>query len=281
MADLWWVYGSPFIAGVIFVLAFFVIGLWLASIALKDSSIVDIFWGFGCAAMAWIFFLTSTGAEPRAVVTLILATLWGARLGVYIGARNWGGEDRRYARLRQHITDQGRSYVLYSLRAVFLFQGIAMVICTLPLLVAIATPGDGRLGLLGGLAAAVIAIGLVMEALADWQMAHFRRTRTTQGVVMDRGLWRYSRHPNYFGEMLVQWGFFLMACAATPLGIVTIIAPALLSYLITGPMGANLLERRMTKKNPDYEDYIRRTSAFVPWPPKPTTASSFRGIAGR
>jgi steroid 5-alpha reductase family enzyme len=281
MADLWWVYGSPFIAGVIFVLAFFVIGLWLASIALKDSSIVDIFWGFGCAAMAWIFFLTSTGAEPRAVVTLILATLWGARLGVYIGARNWGGEDRRYARLRQHITDQGRSYVLYSLRAVFLFQGIAMVICTLPLLVAIATPGDGRLGLLGGLAAAVIAIGLVMEALADWQMAHFRRTRTTQGVVMDRGLWRYSRHPNYFGEMLVQWGFFLMACAATPLGIVTIIAPALLSYLITGPMGANLLERRLTKKNPDYEDYIRRTSAFVPWPPKPTTASSFRGIAGR
>jgi len=281
MADLWWVYGSPFIAGVIFVLAFFVIGLWLASIALKDSSIVDIFWGFGCAAMAWIFFLTSTGAEPRAVVTLILATLWGARLGVYIGARNWGGEDRRYARLRQHITDQGRSYVLYSLRAVFLFQGIAMVICTLPLLVAIATPGDGRLGLLGGLAAAVIAIGLVMEALADWQMAHFRRTRTTQGVVMDRGLWRYSRHPNYFGEMLVQWGFFLMACAATPLGIVTIIAPALLSYLITGPMGANLLERRLTKKNPDYEDYIRRTSAFVPWPPKPTTASSCRGIAGR
>jgi len=281
MADLWWVYGSPFIAGVIFVLAFFVIGLWLASIALKDSSIVDIFWGFGCAAMAWIFFLTSTGAEPRAVVTLILATLWGARLGVYIGARNWGGEDRRYARLRQHITDQGRSYVLYSLRAVFLFQGIAMVICTLPLLVAIATPGDGRLGLLGGLAAAVIAIGLVMEELADWQMAHFRRTRTTQGVVMDRGLWRYSRHPNYFGEMLVQWGFFLMACAATPLGIATIIAPALLSYLITGPMGANLLERRLTKKNPDYEDYIRRTSAFVPWPPKPTTASSFRGIAGR
>src|SRR5581483_10338635 len=277
MADLWSVYGSPFIAGVIFVLAFFVIGLWLASIALKDSSIVDIFWGFGCAAMAWIFFLTSTGAEPRAVVMLILATLWGARLGVYIGARNWGGEDRRYARLRQHITDQGRSYVLYSLRAVFLFQGIAMVICTLPLLVAIATPGDGRLGLLGGLAAAVIAIGLVMEALADWQMAHFRRTRTTQGVVMDRGLWRYSRHPNYFGEMLVQWGFFLMACAATPLGIVTIIAPALLSYLITGPMGANLLERRLTKKNPDYEDYVRRTSAFVPWPPKPTTASSFRG----
>jgi len=281
MGDIWSVYGSAFTYGVIFVLIVFVLGLWLASIALKDSSIVDICWGLGCAAMAWIFFLTSAGGEPRAVVTLILATLWGGRLGLYIGVRNWGGEDRRYARLRQHITDQGRNYVLYSLRAVFLFQGAAMVICTLPLLVAIATPGDGRLGLLGGLAAVVTTIGLIIEAIADGQMARFRRARTTQGVVMDRGLWRYSRHPNYFGEMLVQWGFFLMACAATPLGIATIIAPALLSYLITGPMGANLLERRLTRKNPDYEDYIRRTSAFVPWPPKPVTAPSFRGIAER
>ena len=141
------------IYGVVFIFAFFVIGLWLASIALKDSSIVDIFWGLGCAATAWIFYWKGAGAEPRATLTLILATLWGGRLGLYIGARNWGGEDRRYARLRQHITDQGRNYVLYSLRAVFLFQGIAMVICTLPLLVAIATPGDGRLGILGGIAA--------------------------------------------------------------------------------------------------------------------------------
>jgi steroid 5-alpha reductase family enzyme len=273
MADIWSTYGSAFTSGVIFVLAFFVIGLWLASIALKDSSIVDIFWGIGCAAMAWIFFWTSAGAEPRAALTLILATLWGGRLGLYIGVRNWGGEDPRYARLRRHITDQGRNYVLYSLRAVFLFQGIAMVICTLPLLVAIATPGDGQLGILGSIAALVIVVGLLIESVADWQMAHFRRTRTAQGTVMDRGLWHYSRHPNYFGEMLVQWGFFLMACAATPLGLVTIIAPALLSYLITGPMGANLLERRLTRKNPNYEDYIRRTSAFVPWPPKPAQAS--------
>jgi steroid 5-alpha reductase family enzyme len=269
MADIWATYGSAFTSGVVFVLAVFVIGLWLASIVLKDSSIVDIFWGLGCAAMAWIFYWKGGGAEPRATITLLLATLWGGRLGLYIGARNWGGEDRRYARLRQHITDQGKNYILYSLRAVFLFQGIAMVICTLPLLVAIATPGDGKLGILGSIAAIVIALGLIIEAVADWQMARFRRTRTAQGIVMDRGLWRYSRHPNYFGEMLVQWGFFLMACAATPLGLITIIAPALLSYLITGPMGANLLERRLTKKNPDYEDYIRRTSAFVPWPPKP------------
>src|SRR5262249_39201272 len=124
MADIWSTYGNAFIYGVIFIFVFFVIGLWLASIALRDSSIVDIFWGTGCAATAWIFYGTSAGAEPRAGLTLILATLWGGRLGLYIGARNWGGEDRRYARLRQHITDQGKNYVLYSLRAVFLFQGI-------------------------------------------------------------------------------------------------------------------------------------------------------------
>src|SRR5205085_1874558 len=177
------------------------------------------------------FYWTSAGAEPRGAVTLILATLWGLRLGLYIGARNWGGEDRRYARLRQHITDQGRNYVLYSLRAVFLYQGVAMVICTLPLLIAIVTPTNGQLGLLGTIAAAIIAIGILIETVADWQMAHFRRSRTQQGEVMDRGLWRYSRHPNYFGEMLVQWGFFLMACSAGAIGIATILAPALLSYL--------------------------------------------------
>jgi steroid 5-alpha reductase family enzyme len=272
MAEIWSTYGSAFIYGAVFVFVFFVIGLWLASIALKDSSIVDIFWGFGCAAVAWIFYLKSAGAEPRATLTLILATFWGGRLGLYIGVRNWGGEDRRYARLRRHIEEQGRNYVMHSLRAVFCYQGVAMVICTLPLLIAIVTPTTGQLGLLGGLAAAAIIIGIGIEAIADWQMAHFRRTRATQGQVMDRGLWRYSRHPNYFGEMLVQWGFFLMACSATPLAIATIIAPVLLSYLITGPMGANLLERRLTKKNPDYEDYIKRTSAFVPWPPKPAQA---------
>src|SRR4029079_19638938 len=141
------------------------------SIAMKDSSIVDIFWGIGCAITACIFYWKSAGAEPRATVTLALAILWGFRLGLYIGARNWGGEDRRYARLRQHITDQGRNYVLYSLRAVFLFQGVAMVICTRPSLVAIVTPTGGHLGPTGTAAAVVIAIGITIEAVADWQMA--------------------------------------------------------------------------------------------------------------
>jgi steroid 5-alpha reductase family enzyme len=269
MIGIWTTYGAAFTNGVIFVAGFFVVTLWLASIALKDTSIVDVFWGIGCAAVAWIFFLTARGAEPRALIALGFATVWGLRLGLYIGARNWGAEDARYARLRRHISDQGKSYLWHSLRAIFLFQGGAMVLCTLPLLVAIVTPAPARLGIAAWIAIVMLGVGVMMETLADWQMARFRATRAERGEVMDRGLWRYSRHPNYFAEMLVQWGFFLLAVDVGPIGLATVAAPLALSYLIVGPMGANLLERRLGKKNAGYEDYIRRTSAFIPWPPKP------------
>jgi len=268
VAELWATYGAAFANGVIFVVVVFILALWLASIALKDTSVADVFWGLGSAAMAWVFFLTARGAEPRAVLTLVFATLWGVRLGLYIGVRNWGAEDARYARLRRHITDKGQNFVWHSLRAIFAFQGGCMVLCTLPLLVAIAAPAPARLGPAGWAAVVLLSVGLVVETLADWQMARFRARRAVRGEVMDRGLWRYSRHPNYFGEMMVQWGFFLMAADTGWLGLATIVGPLILSYLIMGPMGANLLERRLTKKNPDYEAYIRRTSPFVPWPPK-------------
>ncbi len=271
-AEIWTTYGLAFVHGAIFVLGFFVLTLWLASIMLKDTSIVDVFWGFGCATMAWIFYLTAGAHEPRAIIALGFATAWGVRLGAYIGTRNWGAEDARYARLRRHITDRGGNYVLHSLRAIFLFQGGAMLLCTLPLLVAIVTPDRPALGPMAWIALIMLSVGVVMETVADWQMANFRATRADRMAVMDRGLWRYSRHPNYFAEMLVQWSFFLLAVDATPLGWATIPAPLALSYLIIGPMGANLLERRLGKKNPNYEDYVRRTSAFIPRPPKPAAA---------
>ena len=245
----------PFLLrGAGFVLLFFVLGLWLVSVAMKDSSIVDVFWGPGCAAVGWVYYL-SAGGQPRGTLALTLATIWGLRLGWYIGKRNWGAEDRRYARLRQHITGQGRNYTLYSLRAVFAYQGCAMVICTLPLLFAITTPFAiptpwGTLGPLAWLGAAVSLAGLAIEIIADQQMSAFRAGPRMPGEVMDRGLWHYSRHPNYFGEMLVQWGIFLVALDTGPLALLAIIAPALLSYLIMGPMGAALLERRLGKKNP-------------------------------
>lgn len=251
-----------------FIAGFFVVILWLISLAMRDSSIVDIFWGLGCVAVAWVAWLTADGSGTRAIIVLAAATLWGVRLGIYIGIRNWGQEDRRYARLRQHVTGQGKSYALYSLRAVFGLQGLLMFVCTLPTVVAIATPALTAPGLMMWFGFGLWAGGFIIETMADWQMAKFRSQRLQADEVMDKGLWRYSRHPNYFGEMLVQWGLYLMACDAGPVGVLTIVAPLLLSAMITGPLGANLLERRLGKKNPGYQDYIRRTSAFIPWPPR-------------
>ncbi len=253
--------------GVLFVAVFFVAGLWVISLAMKDSSIVDVFWGPGCAAVAWVYYLGGASGQPRAILAVGLATAWGLRLGWFIGSRNWGTEDPRYARLRAHVTGLGRNYALYSLRAVFAFQGVAMVICTAPLLFAITLPG-GRTGPLAWLGGAIAIGGLIVETIGDQQMRAFRAGRRKPGAVMDRGLWRYSRHPNYFGEMLVQWGLFFIALDTGPLAWLTIVAPALLSYLIMGPMGAGLLERRLLKKNPGYAAYVARTSAFIPMRPK-------------
>ena len=178
----------PFLLrGAGFVLLFFVLGLWLVSVAMKDSSIVDVFWGPGCAAVGWVYYL-STAGSPRATLALALVTIWGLRLGWYIGRRNWGAEDRRYARLRLHITGQGRNYTLYSLRAVFAYQGGAMVISTLPLLFAMATP-SAALGPAAWLGAAVSLAGLAIEIIADQQMSAFRAGPRAPGEVMDRGLW--------------------------------------------------------------------------------------------
>lgn len=275
MAAILSTYGPAFVHGLWFIGAVFVAGLFVASLVLKDVSLVDVFWGLGNAAMAWIFFASGRGDGARAVVTLVLATAWGVRLGGYIGLRNFGAEDARYARLRRHIEERGGNFALHSLRTIFLFQGLCMAVCSLPLLVAIVTPGRPALGVLGIAGAGLAALGIVIETVADFQMSRFRRTRTTRGEVMDRGLWRYSRHPNYFGEMLVQWSFFLLALDAGPIGFLAAPGPLILSYLIMGPMGANLLERRLGKKNPGYEDYVRRTSAFIPLPPKPAAADPF------
>jgi steroid 5-alpha reductase family enzyme len=136
-------------------------------------------------------------------------------------------------------------------------------------LVAIVSPAPAVLGPAAWIGAALAAIGVFTETTADWQMSSFRARRTAKGGVMDRGLWRYSRHPNYFGEMLVQWGLWLLAVDTGLLGVATIVGPLALSYLIIGPMGASLLERRLGKKSDAYRDYVARTSPFIPWPPKP------------
>lgn len=244
----------------------FVLVLWPLSLRLRDASIVDIFWGPGGAAMAWIYFISTPSPGVRALICLALVTAWGLRLGLYIGRRNHAGEDPRYAAIRAEVTARGSNFALYSLRVVFIYQGLAMMLCSLPALFAISgtTPG---LGIVGWLGAIIAASGLAIETIADQQMSRFRATRQNREQVMDRGLWRYSRHPNYCGEIMVQWGVLLLALDTGPWALLAAIGPAMLTYLIIGPMGAALLEKRLGS-NPAYDEYVRRTSAILLWPPR-------------
>ena len=261
--------GPALLASAAFLAVAFVVVLWPISLVLEDTSIVDFCWAPICAAVAWIAYAVSGhGMTIRAILVLAAVSLWGARLGFYIARRHRGVEDRRYADLRRRVREQGRSYALTSLVVVFLLQGAVTWIATLPLVAAVAGPGPAQPGALVWIGALLWLAGFAIEAIADAQMARFRAGRTDPDQVMDKGLWRYSRHPNYFGEVLVQWAFFLLACDGGPGAVATIVGPLLFTYLIVGPLGANLLERGLSNRKPAYVAYVRRTSSFVPWLPR-------------
>lgn len=242
------------------------LGLWVLSVAIRDSSIADIFWGFGFVIIVWFTWSVSDGVEARRWLVAILATIWGLRLGLYLGWRNWGTEDPRYARLRRHVESRGGNYALHSLVHIYLMQGFFMWLVSLVLIFSLTAdaPAPGWLAWLG---TALWATGMFFEVVGDAQLTRFRADPANEGRVMDRGLWRYTRHPNYFGEACVWVGFFLIA-VENPWGVVTIVSPATIIWVLTGSLGKGLLERRMAKKRPDFEEYRRRTSGFFPLPPK-------------
>ncbi len=241
--------------------------LWAISMAARDSSLVDIWFAPSIAAAAVLGVFVGDGAEPRRILIAVLAVIWATRLGGYLAWRNWGREDPRYARLRQHVEDQGGNFAWHSLTRINLYQGAIVFIAIAPFLVAQTAPVPETLGALAWLGTALVLLGVAFEGTADWQLARFKADPTNAGKVLDNGLWRYSRHPNYFGETCVWWGFWLVACEH-PWGWFTIFSPALMTWSILGMMGKELVERRMLKKRPGYEDYVRRTSGFFPWPPR-------------
>ncbi len=241
--------------------------LWLVSLALRDASIVDIFWGPGFALIAGASWLLGSGgdAERRALSTALVA-LWGVRLGGYLAWRNIGrGEDPRYQAMRRRWGDR---FPLASLFTVFGLQSLLMWFVSLPVQ-AVHVSSGGPLGALDAAGAALALIGLFFEAVGDLQLARFRADPANRGRVMDRGLWRYTRHPNYFGDCCVWWGLYLIA-AATPIGIWTLASPVAMTFLLLRVSGVALLERSIAKRRPDYADYAARTSAFVPRPPRRT-----------
>lgn len=238
--------------------------LWLLSLRLRDASIIDPFWGpaFGVLALAVAVQAPRITAAGAALLAIVL--LWGVRLGAYLLWRNHGkGEDPRYAAMRAR---HGAAWWWRSLGIVFVLQGVIAWVVSLPVTLALAQAREASwLALAPGLA--VFAIGFGFEAISDLQLARFRADPASRGRVMDRGLWRYSRHPNYFGNACLVWGFFLVAL---PLGAPwwSALGPALMTWLLLRVSGVALLERSLVKTKPGYEDYVRRTSAFVPWPPR-------------
>lgn len=239
--------------------------LWGLSLALRNASIVDIWWGPGFVLLAGCAAWLGAGGDPgRGALALGCVALWGLRLGAHLAWRNHGqGEDPRYRAMRRHW---GERFGLVSLFTVFWLQGALMWFVSLPVQAVAVSPG-GPLGRLDAFGATLVAIGLFFEAVGDLQLARFRADPVNAGRVMDRGLWRYTRHPNYFGDCCVWWGLYAIA-AATPLGLWTVLSPAAMTFLLLRVSGVALLERSIGKRRPGYADYAARTSAFVPLPPR-------------
>jgi steroid 5-alpha reductase family enzyme len=235
--------------------------LWLLSLLRKDASIVDIFWGLGFIFITLACFFLGRGCLGRQVLVLAAVAVWGVRLAVHIFTRNRGkGEDFRYQRMRKHY---GKRFGLVSLFIVFGFQGLLMWVISLPLQFAEMSPLPARLIWLDYIGAAIWAIGFFFEAIGDWQLARFRADPANQGRVMDRGLWAYTRHPNYFGDALLWWGLWVIALAV-PGDSWTVISPLIMTTLLMKVSGVALLEKTLVKTKPQYQDYVRRTSAFFP-----------------
>lgn len=235
--------------------------LWCLSLALRNASIVDIWWGPGFAMLALLSFALAPAGHALATG---LTAVWGLRLGAYLLARNAGhGEDPRYQSMRRH---HGERFPFVSLATVFGLQGVLMWLVSLPVQVA-NHGGAGEAALTTALGFGLWAVGLFFEAVGDLQLARFKADPENQGRVMDRGLWRYTRHPNYFGDACAWWGIWLV-CLGSPGAAWTVLSPALMTFFLLRVSGVALLERSIGKRRPEYVDYQRRTSAFFPLPPK-------------
>ena len=238
---------------------------WLISLQYHNVTIVDSLWGLGFVLIVWITFVLSDGFFYRKTVVALLVTAWGLRLSIYLSLRNWGAaEDPRYGEWRKK---SGAGFKLVSLFKVFLLQAAFLWLIALVLQIGQLSPAPSRFVWLDWLGVILWTIGFLFETVSDRQLARFKADPSNNGRVMDQGLWAYSRHPNYFGEFLVWWGFFLITLS-TPNSWWTVISPLLISLVLLKMTGIPLTEKTIVKTRPGYKDYIHRTSAFIPWIPK-------------
>ena len=235
--------------------------VWLISIPLKDVSIIDIVWGPGFIVVSWVTVL-AVQAEGIKMLPAVLATIWGLRLGGYLAFRNHGKpEDARYATMRNK---HGDWFWWISLLTVFGLQAVVMWIVSLPLQTV--GQGDADYPVLRLVGVLLWLVGVIFEAVGDAQLAHFKSNPGNQGNVLDRGLWRYTRHPNYFGDFCVWWGLYCVALSCGALWW-SAIGPAIMTVFLIKFSGVGLLEKSLRRSKPGYEDYVTRTNAFFPWHP--------------
>ena len=241
------------------------VATWLISLAVTNASIVDIVWGLGFVCVAWaVRVRVDGGLDARRWLLVAMTTVWGLRLAGYLFWRNHGkGEDYRYRAMRKKY---GARFGLISLVTVFALQGTLMFVVSLPVQLgqSDATPDIGVIAVLG---VVVYLVGLTFEVVGDAQLARFKADPANAGTVMDRGLWRYTRHPNYFGDACVWWGIGLVA-AETGSGAWGLIGSALMTVFLRRVSGVTLLEKSLVKRRAGYVEYVARTSPFVPRPPK-------------
>ncbi|GAP21771.1 DUF1295 domain-containing protein [Leptolinea tardivitalis] len=239
--------------------------LWIVSLIVKNSSIIDIFWGPFFVLIVWVSFSVSQFHPGlRQWIVLTTVSLWGLRLGGYVFWRNHGkGEDFRYAAWRQQY---GRTWVWRSFFQVFLLQGVLAWIISWPLVYIVSSPTPAGLTFLDGAGVLAWIIGFCFEAGGDYQLAKFRADSGNKGKILQSGFWKYTRHPNYFGDSFQWWGWYVMALGTG--GWWTVFSPAMMTFLLIKISGVALLERTLAEKKPGYREYMEKTSAFFPWFPK-------------
>ena len=239
--------------------------LWVVSVIVKNVSIVDLFWGLGFVLTGGFYFLQTDGFEPRTIILIVLVAVWGVRLSVYLAWRNIGkGEDFRYKQFRKNYGEN--RYWWISFFQTFLLQGILMCLISGPLLGAQYYGQYKPLGILDYTGIIIWIIGFSFEAGGDYQLAHFKADPANKGKVIDKGFWRYTRHPNYFGDSAVWWGYGFLCLASG--SYLPVLGSILMTALIIQISGVALLEKRLKEQKPQYKEYIEKTSAFLPWFPK-------------
>ncbi len=256
---------EPYLLGCAFILVSMV-ALWLYSLRTNDVSHIDIFWGLAFVGAAWVFRLADEGpASTVQWLHLALVTVWGVRLALHIGVRHHHSdeEDYRYRAMR----DKSDNFRMKSLVRVFGLQGVLASVIAVPLLFTQAGQRPAEFTAFDLAAIAVWCVGFFFESVGDYQLGQFRAEASNRGKVLNTGLWRYTRHPNYFGDAAQWWAYGLFALSSVG-GYWALPSVALMTFFLLKVSGVALLEKTISNRRPAYREYIERTSAFFPWPPK-------------